>query len=125
LAGPAAAAELVSCFVPGEDCAAIIAREVETAKSEVLGQAYGFTQPMIIRALADGNARGVDVRVILDRINEGPRYTGATYLLNHGIEPLIDDRVAIAHNKVLIIDSANRSLPLPWGICGGAKLPNH
>jgi phosphatidylserine/phosphatidylglycerophosphate/cardiolipin synthase-like enzyme len=46
----------------------------------------------------------VHVKVILDRVNEQKRYTGATYLGNHGIAPLIDDRVAMAHNKVMVID---------------------
>jgi phosphatidylserine/phosphatidylglycerophosphate/cardiolipin synthase-like enzyme len=44
------------------------------------------------------------VQVILDRTNEQARYTGATYLHNHGIEALIDDKVSIAHNKVMVID---------------------
>jgi phosphatidylserine/phosphatidylglycerophosphate/cardiolipin synthase-like enzyme len=43
--------------------------------------------------------------VILDKINQRDRYTGATYLVNRGIEPPIDDTVAIAHNKVIIIDA--------------------
>jgi phosphatidylserine/phosphatidylglycerophosphate/cardiolipin synthase-like enzyme len=44
------------------------------------------------------------VQVILDRTNEQAGYTGATYLHNHGVEPLIDDKVSIAHNKVMVID---------------------
>jgi phosphatidylserine/phosphatidylglycerophosphate/cardiolipin synthase-like enzyme len=104
LIAPAAALELAPCFVPGQDCAAMVAAEIDSAKTEIFGQSYGLTHPLIIRALADARARGVDVRIILDRINESPRYTSATYLLNHGIEPVIDDRVAIAHNKVLVID---------------------
>ncbi len=101
---PAAPTELIPCFVPGEDCAALVAREIASVKAEVLGKSYGLTHPLIIQALADDKARGVEVRIILDRINEGPRYTAATYFSNHGIEPLIDDQAAIAHNKVLIID---------------------
>jgi len=34
----------------------------------------------------------------------GSGITGATYLVNHGILPLIDDRVSIAHNKGMMID---------------------
>ena len=70
-------------------------------------QAYGFTSAPIIQALAQAKERGVAVEVILDRSNERRRYTGATYLVNHGIQPLIDDKVAIAHNKVLVIDERN------------------
>jgi len=84
--------------------AAVIVREIDAANATLLVQAYNFTSPPIIQALGRAKDRGVDVRAILDRSNEQPRYTGATYLANHGIPVLIDDRVAIAHNKVMIID---------------------
>src|SRR5580765_7645357 len=48
--------------------------------------------------------RGVRVDVVLDQSREGERYTSATYLLNNGLVPLTDDRHAIAHNKVMVID---------------------
>ena len=98
------AATLTPCFTPGEDCTGLIVDQIEQAKSTLLVQAYGFTSPSIIQALARAKDRGVNVWVILDKSNEQPRYTGATYLTNHGIPVLIDDRVAIAHNKVLAID---------------------
>jgi phosphatidylserine/phosphatidylglycerophosphate/cardiolipin synthase-like enzyme len=82
----------------------MLAREISSAKSEVLVQSYGLTHPLILRALADDKALGVTVRIILDRINESHGYTGATYLVDHEIEALIDDQVALSHNKILIID---------------------
>ena len=101
----ASAGELTACFTPGQDCTSFIVRQIDTAQSELLVQGYGFTNPAIIQAVGRAKERGVDVKVILDRINEQRRYTGATYLRNHGIDPLIDDQVAIAHNKVLVIDA--------------------
>ena len=47
---------------------------------------------------------GVDVEVILDKSQWTEKYSGATYLANHQIPVLIDDKHAIAHNKVMIID---------------------
>jgi phosphatidylserine/phosphatidylglycerophosphate/cardiolipin synthase-like enzyme len=49
------------------------------------------------------------VRVVLDKTNSTrrngqPRYTGATYLINAGVPVRIDETVAIAHNKVMVID---------------------
>jgi phosphatidylserine/phosphatidylglycerophosphate/cardiolipin synthase-like enzyme len=102
----ASAAQLTPCFTPGEDCVAFIVRNIETAKSELLVQAYGFTSTPIIEAIANAKQRGVSVKVILDKSNERGQYTGATYLKNHDIEVLIDDKVAIAHNKVMVIDGA-------------------
>ena len=50
--------------------------------------------------------RGVDVRVLLDKTNEQERYSAATFLQNQGVAVLIDDKVAIAHNKVMVIDGS-------------------
>ena len=54
------------------------------------------------KALARAQARGVAVRSILDKTNE--KYTGVTDLRGHGVNVLIDDKVKIAHNKVIVID---------------------
>lgn len=101
---PSHAGTLTPCFTPGGDCTGLIVRQIEQAKSTLLVQAYSFTSPPIMQAMAQAKDRGVNVRVILDKSNEQPRYTGATYLTNHGIQVLVDHRVAIAHNKVMVID---------------------
>ena len=64
----------------------MIVHAIDDAKSELLVQAYGFTSGPIIPAVARAKERGVNVRVILDKINEQKRYTAATYLKNHGPE---------------------------------------
>jgi phosphatidylserine/phosphatidylglycerophosphate/cardiolipin synthase-like enzyme len=107
LPGAASGGELRACFTPGQKCTALIVEQINAAQSELLVQAYGFTSPEIIQAIGRAKERGVDVNVMLDRVNEQDRYTGATYLLNHGIDPLIDDRVVIAHNKIMVIDDRN------------------
>jgi phosphatidylserine/phosphatidylglycerophosphate/cardiolipin synthase-like enzyme len=38
--------------------------------------------------------------------NETGKYSAATFLVNAGMQTLIDDQHAIAHNKVMVIDSA-------------------
>jgi phosphatidylserine/phosphatidylglycerophosphate/cardiolipin synthase-like enzyme len=96
-----------ACFTPGEDCTAMIVQAIDGARSELLVQAYGFTSEPIIQAVVNAKERGVMVKIILDKINEQERYTAATFLKNHGIEPLIDDKVAIAHNKVMVLDRRN------------------
>jgi phosphatidylserine/phosphatidylglycerophosphate/cardiolipin synthase-like enzyme len=104
LSGPVEAGSLTPCFTPGQDCTSAIVAEIGSAKSSLLVQAYSFTSTPIIEAIAGAKQRGVDVRVILDASNDTDKYNGATYLLNHGIQPLIDYKPAIAHNKVMVID---------------------
>ena len=101
-----AGAKVTPCFVPGQDCTDLIVQQIDAARASVLVQAYGFTSAPIIQALGRAKARGVDVMAILDKSNDRGKYSGATYLDNHGIPPLIDDKVTIAHNKIVIIDDS-------------------
>jgi phosphatidylserine/phosphatidylglycerophosphate/cardiolipin synthase-like enzyme len=93
------------CFRPGQmSCEAQVVKAIDGAKASLLVQAYSFTDTAIIHAIGEAQKRGVQVRAILDKENRQPRYTGATYLRNADIPVRIDDRVAIAHNKVMVID---------------------
>jgi phosphatidylserine/phosphatidylglycerophosphate/cardiolipin synthase-like enzyme len=98
------------CFRPGKaSCARQIVEAIDAASRTLLVQAYGFTSPQIIQAIGAAQKRGVSVRVVLDKTNSTrrngqPRYTGATYLINAGVPVRIDETVAIAHNKVMVID---------------------
>lgn len=45
------------------------------------------------------------LNIILDHSNENEPYTDLPQLLKNGVQPLIDAQHAIAHNKVMVIDS--------------------
>ena len=47
---------------------------------------------------------GVKVTVVLDRSQRSTKYSSADFVNNVGIPTYIDDRHAIAHNKIMIID---------------------
>ena len=68
-------------------------------------QAYSFTSAPIAKALVDAHKRGVKVLAVLDKSNETDKYSAATFLSDAGMPPLIDNQHAIAHNKVMVIDS--------------------
>jgi phosphatidylserine/phosphatidylglycerophosphate/cardiolipin synthase-like enzyme len=93
-------------FSPNGGCTAAVVREVGAARETIHVQAYSFTSAPIAQALAQAKERGVQVEVILDKSNRTARYSGADYLVHHGIPTRIDSAHAIAHNKVMIIDSA-------------------
>ena len=93
------------CFVPGpEDCAQVIVGEIATAQHTLEVQAYNFTEPHIIQAIIDAHGRGVEVKVILDKISPTQKGEGADPVHQAGIPTFIDYRPKIAHNKVMIID---------------------
>lgn len=45
------------------------------------------------------------IAAILDKSQRTEKYSGATFLKNEGIPVMIDAAHAIAHNKVMVIDS--------------------
>jgi len=105
---PADPAAVTACFTPGPQahCAAWIAQQIDAAQHTIRVQAYGFTSTPILVALARAQRRGVDVAVLLDKSGEGGKQQALRYLTNAGIPVWIDDKPAIAHNKIIILDGA-------------------
>jgi phosphatidylserine/phosphatidylglycerophosphate/cardiolipin synthase-like enzyme len=79
-------------------------RAIAQARSSILVQAYSFTSASLTKALIEAHRRGVEVLAILDRSQRAENYSGADPLKNAGIKTLIDDKHAIAHNKIMVID---------------------
>lgn len=93
------------CFTPGDECAELIVNTIKKSKSSIHLQAYSFTSAPIAHAILDAKKRGVDVKVILDKSQFSANYSASKFLLNQDIPVWKDQKVAIAHNKVIIIDS--------------------
>lgn len=81
-----------------------IVSELRNAKREILVQAYSFTSAPIAKALVDARKRGVAVTVVLDKSQRKGGYSSADFLRNNGVATYIDDKHAIAHNKIMVID---------------------
>jgi len=96
--------ESVACFTPGENCTQLIVDAIDAAQEQVLVQAYHYTSEPILQAIARAKSRGLDVRIIFDADNELERYSGGTCMVENRIPVLVDDTVAIAHSKIVIID---------------------
>ena len=92
------------CFSPNGGCTDAIVKEISSAKTEILVQAYSFTSAPIAKALVEAHKRGVKVEAILDKSQRTEKYSSATFLANSGIPTFIDARHAIAHNKIMVID---------------------
>jgi len=93
-------------FSPSGGATDAVVREVNVATQQILMQAYSFTSAPIAQALVNAQKRGVKVLAVLDKANETDKYSAATFLVHAGIQTLIDDQHAIAHSKVMVIDSA-------------------
>ena len=106
LAGDLTPARVAVYFSPNGGATAAVVHEVNTATHQILVQAYSFTSAPIAKALVEAHKRGVKVFTVLDKSNETEKYSAATFLVHAGIQTLIDDQHAIAHSKVMVIDSA-------------------
>jgi phosphatidylserine/phosphatidylglycerophosphate/cardiolipin synthase-like enzyme len=101
-----APARVAVYFSPNGGATEAVVREVNAAQTQVVVQAYSFTSVPIAQTLVDAHKRGVKVLAVLDKSNETEKYSAATFLVHAGIQTLIDAQHAIAHNKVIVIDSA-------------------
>jgi phosphatidylserine/phosphatidylglycerophosphate/cardiolipin synthase-like enzyme len=93
-------------FSPKGGCTEAVVKELNAAKDSVLVQAYSFTSVPIAKALVDAHKRGVKIQVILDKSQRTEKYSSADFVQHAGIPIKIDAQHAIAHNKVMVIDSS-------------------
>jgi len=95
-------------FSPAGGGAELTLQAIDAAQYTILVQAYSITDRRIITALGKAMARGVEVRMILDKTDAQP-YAGhapvASVISAQHIPVWIDYSVYIAHNKVMIIDA--------------------
>lgn len=98
------AESITAYFSPRGGCTEAVVREIESAKAQILVQAYSFTSPAIAQALVQAYRRGIDVRVILDQSQRTEKYSEADFLFHAGVPVAIDAKHAIAHNKVMLFD---------------------
>ena len=78
---------------------------LDAAKHSVRVQAYSFTSAPIAKALVEAKRRGLDVEIVLDKSQRTEKYSSADFVAHAGIPTFIDSAHAIAHNKVMVIDS--------------------
>ena len=91
-------------FSPRGGCTAAVVNALAEARQTILVQAYSFTSAPIAAALVAASKRGVRIEAVLDKSNKTGKYSEADFLVNSRIPTWIDDRHAIAHNKVMVID---------------------
>ena len=91
-------------FSPHGGCTEAVVDALNSARTTILVQAYSFTSAPIAQALVAAKKRGVQVLVILDKSQRSERYSSADFVAHEGIPTWIDEKPAIAHNKVMVID---------------------
>jgi len=93
-------------FSPDGGCTDAIVREINQARQQVVMQAYTFTSIPIATALVNARGRGVLVAVIFDKGMQGAERGIARLLTSNGVVVAVDAQTGIAHNKIVVVDSA-------------------
>ncbi len=93
-------------FSPSGGCTDAIVHEIRKAKRTIKVQAYNFSSQPITNALIAAHARGVDVQIIIDHVASTEASCTVELCHKAGIAVFIDAKHKIAHNKILIYDSA-------------------
>lgn len=102
---PAAVEDNISVyFSPRGGAMAAIIQEMNQAQHSIDVQAYLITAKSFVDALKAACARGVHVRVILDKNNLGGAYSAMTFFRDGTIPLWRDGRHKDAHDKVVLID---------------------
>jgi phosphatidylserine/phosphatidylglycerophosphate/cardiolipin synthase-like enzyme len=104
LPAPSAGASVEVFFSPRDETDRAIASAMSQARQRVWIAGYYFTSSVIAKAIDQAHARGLDVRVVLDRSQVTQRYSSATYFHNHGVPLWINARYPVMHHKFLLID---------------------
>lgn len=90
-------------FSPSHTALGAVLDVVNHATRTIDVEAYSFTSKEISLALAAAQKRGVRVRLVADK-KANSRYSAVTFLANQGVPVRLDDRYAIMHDKVMLVD---------------------
>lgn len=93
-------------FSPEGSARALVLETIGGAQQSIQMLAYAFQAPDIAQALADAKARGVEVRVVVDKKrNRGKAsHKAMDFVTRHGVELRTNDHYHIHHDKTLIVD---------------------
>lgn len=91
-------------FSPNGGITENIVKAIDAASKNIYVQAYSFTSTPIAAALVNAHKRGVHVEIILDKSDVNGKGTALPLFRESGIRTFIDEKHAIAHNKIMIID---------------------
>ena len=91
-------------FSPNNGVTNMVVNAINSAKKSILVEAYSFTSKDIANSLLAAKNRGVAVNIILDKSQVSQQYSSSRFFANQGFVVKIDNKHAIFHNKVMIID---------------------
>ncbi len=104
-AAPTAPPDGTTCFSPDGGCADLLTGFLGSARASVDMAIYDLTLDRVARRLAALRAKGVSVRVLVDRREaRWDRYSRVPRLVEAGVEVRTVDLRGIMHDKFCVVD---------------------
>jgi phosphatidylserine/phosphatidylglycerophosphate/cardiolipin synthase-like enzyme len=97
---------LQAAFAPWDNVEALIIETIQSAKKQILVQAFLLTSKKIAAALILAHQRGLDVRILVDaRLSIEDVSSKVSMLADAGIPVWLETKYQNAHNKTIVIDA--------------------
>ena len=91
-------------FSPGLDCENKIVAAIDGAKTEVVAAVYSIGNERIAHALQAAHKRGVNVKVLTDRVQAAGRGSKVMDMIAAGVNVRVHSKHRIEHNKYGVFD---------------------
>jgi len=91
-------------FSPHGGCEATICNSIDAAEKDILVAAYAFSSKPIANALYRAHAKGVTVKMLVDRKQPTAHYSMVKTLIDHGLNVRVDYQESMMHMKTMILD---------------------
>lgn len=91
-------------FSPNGGATEAVVAEINASTESIYVQAYSFTSAPIAEALVAAKNRGLVVEILLDKSDKTGKGSQLPLFVSNHVHVLIDDKHAIAHNKIMILD---------------------
>lgn len=91
-------------FSPGLDCETQVIQLIDNAQKTIDVAIYTLTSAPIVGALENAHARGIQVRILTDKLQAANKYAKAIALYQKGLNIRVHTKHRIEHNKFMVVD---------------------
>lgn len=91
-------------FSPSSDCEKNIINDIYESNKSIYAVIYSINNKNIMNALIDAKNRGVEVKILTDKLQASGKYSGVKFLYENGINIKIHTKHKIEHNKFAVFD---------------------
>lgn len=100
----AALAEVEVAFTPSQDCENMIIERIDNARHSIVVAVYSINNVNIVGALERAYNRGIDLKILTDRLQASGKHSKVMDLYKYGINIRVHSKNKIEHNKFAVFD---------------------